>query len=80
MAYAAGYILTVVAVVLALVAHGGGKGAGMPPSGDWSAIGDRLIAGEVTAVFAWGFLSSARSGSSSPTTHSSNFAGRCGEG
>ena len=28
MGYAAGYIFTVVAVVLALVAHGGGKGAG----------------------------------------------------
>jgi hypothetical protein len=56
MGYAAGYIFTIVAVILALVAHGGGKGGGLPPSGDWSAIGDRLIAGEVTAVFAWGFF------------------------
>jgi hypothetical protein len=27
----------------------------MPPAGDWTALGDRLFAGEVCAVFAWFF-------------------------
>jgi hypothetical protein len=40
------------AVVLAIVAHAGL--GGMPPRGDWRAIGDRLLAGEVLAVVAWG--------------------------
>lgn len=39
------------AVVLAIVAH---AGAAMPPRGDWSAIGDRLLASEIVAVVAWG--------------------------
>jgi hypothetical protein len=26
----------------------------MPPRGDWRAIGDRLLAGEVSTAFAWG--------------------------
>lgn len=42
------------AVVLAVIAHAG-KHAPMPPAEDWRAIGDRLLAGEIMAVTAWGF-------------------------
>jgi hypothetical protein len=45
------------AVTLAIVAHsGGGKGIGMSSAGDWSQLGGKLIAGEIFAVFAWGFF------------------------
>jgi hypothetical protein len=41
--------------VVTVVAHAGGSRAPMPPAGDWGALADRLIAGEVCALFAWGF-------------------------
>jgi hypothetical protein len=53
--YAGAYAATVAAVILALVAHAGRSRVGMAPPSRWSDLGDRLIAGEVTAVFAWGF-------------------------
>src|SRR5229473_2640557 len=45
----------IAATVVAAVAHAGGARAPMPPAGDWAALGDRLFAGEVCAVFAWFF-------------------------
>jgi hypothetical protein len=42
----------VAAVILATVAHAG-RHAPMPPPGDWRAIGDRLLAGEVLVFGAW---------------------------
>jgi hypothetical protein len=45
----------VAAVIVTVVAHAGGSRALMPPADDWGALSDRLIAGEVSALFAWGF-------------------------
>lgn len=42
------------AVVFAVIAHAG-KHAPMPPPGDWQAIGDRLLVGEILVVAAWAF-------------------------
>jgi hypothetical protein len=52
----AGSLATIAAVILAAIAHGGGKGAGMPPAGDWSAVVNRLAAGEICVVFGCGFF------------------------
>ena len=53
-----GYALAVpslaAALVFAWLAHSG-KNAPLPPPGDWHALGDRLGAGLIGAVFAWGF-------------------------
>lgn len=57
MGYGFGSLAMVAAVILPVFAHsGGGTGFGLSPAGDWSQIGGRLIAGEICAVFAWGFF------------------------
>ncbi len=51
-----GAVGTLVAgLVFAYYAHAGGYKAPMPPAGDWSALGDRLIAGGVCAAACWAF-------------------------
>jgi hypothetical protein len=55
MGYACAVGALIAGVIFAYYAHKGGDKAPMPPAGDWSALGDRLIAGCVLAVACWAF-------------------------
>jgi hypothetical protein len=55
MGYSFSVIAFVLGVVVAYLAHGGKRGPPIASSGDWSLLGDRLIAGCICAVFAWFF-------------------------
>jgi hypothetical protein len=52
--YVGGYGFMIAAVILAVLAQGSSGRVGMPPPSHWSTISNRLIAGEVCAVLAWG--------------------------
>lgn len=51
--YGGAFAMAAGAVAMAIFADAGGGHAGIPPRGDWHAIGHRLLAGEICVLFTW---------------------------